>query len=167
VYKERTGLWKHKKTCIQLKPSIEPNESVAEPSNKTTMSMPNICFKFCCEKCNYNTIKQYNYDKHLATVKHKKTVFCEQNNAISSIKSSKQYICKKCSKQYASHNGIWLHKKKCVVDNCNEPNTNIESNQDILKKDNMIDYLIIENKVFKNLIMELINKDAINNTNKM
>ena len=26
--------------------------------------------KFCCEKCNYSTIKKQNYDKHILTKKH-------------------------------------------------------------------------------------------------
>jgi transposase-like protein len=126
--------------------------------NEKVGNVAKVAKYFSCEKCHYNTSKQYNYDKHLLTAKHKKMAFGDQNDDLGDIKSSKKYICKKCSKQYDSHNGIWLHKKKCVVDNCDGQNThtNIESNQDIFKKDNMIEYLINENKDFKNLIMELI-----------
>ena len=135
--------------------------------NEKVGNVAKVAKYFCCEKCYYNTSKQYNYDKHLLTAKHQKMAVGDQNDNLGDIKSSKKYMCKKCSKQYDSHNGIWLHKKKCIVENCDEKttNTNIESNQDILKKDNMIEYLINENKDFKNLIMELIKKDSINNTN--
>jgi hypothetical protein len=136
--------------------------------NEKVGNVAKVAKYFTCEKCDYNTSKQYNYDKHVLTAKHQKKVVGDQNDALGDIKSSNKYMCNKCSKQYDSHNGIWLHKKKCIVENCHEQttttNTNIESNQDIFKKDNMIEYLINENKEFKNLIMELIKKDSINNT---
>ena len=117
---------------------------------------------FSCEKCDYHTLKKSNFDEHLLTSKHKKSLIVNLNPAISSSES--KYTCETCDKKYKDNSGLWRHKKKCV-ENCDGQNTNIGSNPDILNKDNMIEYLINENKEFKNLIMELIKKDSINNTN--
>ena len=83
----------------------------------------------------------------------------------------------KCSKQYYSHNGIWLHKKKCksldkntepVSDPTSDKNTEeptSETNPDLKSSENLIQYLLKENSEFKNLIMELVKKDFISNIN--
>ena len=114
---------------------------------------------FHCEKCDYNTSKQYNFEKHLLTAKHKKLVFGDQGDSLGDAKSSNllKYKCEKCSKQYYSHNGIWLHKKKCksldkntesVSDptsdkNKEEPTS--ETNPDLKSSENLIQYLLKEN----------------------
>ncbi len=129
----------------------------------SNQNLPQFCFKFYCEKCHYGTSKKSSYDDHLVSNKHLKSMI--NNQILPKICSESKYTCEFCDKKYKDNSGLWRHKKKCIVENCDEKNTNIESNQDILKKDNMIEYLINENKDFKNLIMELIKKDSINNTN--
>jgi hypothetical protein len=129
----------------------------------SNQSLPQVCFKFYCEKCDYGTCKKSSYDDHLVSNKHIKSTI--HNQILPKICSESKYTCEICDKKYKDNSGLWRHKKKCIVENCDGQNTNIESNQDILKKDNMIEYLINENKDFKNLIMELIKKDSINNTN--
>lgn len=54
-----------------------------------------------CICCNYNTIRQNDYTKHLRTKKH-----------INQISPQKIYICI-CGKDYTNNSGLWKHKKKC------------------------------------------------------
>ena len=74
------------------------NENVAKSSNI-----------FICNLCNYKTDKKFNYDKHILTRKHLKSIngneFVEKN-------SEKIYECEMCNKNYKDLSGLWRHKKK-------------------------------------------------------
>jgi hypothetical protein len=56
-----------------------------------------------------------------------------------------------------------IHKKNCPIIDNSENNQNIEQNID--KKDELINYLIKENQEFKNLILEIVKKDTTTNNN--
>ena len=59
-----------------------------------------------------------------------------------------------CSKKYKDYSGLWRHKKKCNLIN-NKTETN--------NKDDLINFLMKENQEFKNLILEIVNKEYIQN----
>jgi hypothetical protein len=75
--------------------------------------------KYNCECCNYKCSSKCNLNKHLATLKHKKTeILTEPNNflTIPNEKVSKVekelFICG-CGKQYKHKSTLCAHKKKC------------------------------------------------------
>ena len=68
----------------------------------------------------------------------------------------------KCSKQSDYDRHIMTPKHQNVIEN-SENNQNIEENID--KKDELINYLIKENQEFKNLILEIVKKDTTTNNN--
>jgi hypothetical protein len=100
------------------------------------------------------------------------------NNCVESYEKC-THTCDNCSKIYKSRVGLWYHNKKCKVknvENITEYDFNgnlskieaeIESKikNNMLEKENLIEYLIKENQEFKGLIMELIKKD--HNTNNI
>jgi hypothetical protein len=118
--------------------------------------------KYLCEKCDYSTFNKFDFDKHNKTIKH-------SNNdlAILSIpkaqKSQKiakyKFICQNCNKEYKDNSGLWRHKKKCNKED--HINKMMEVPTD---KDKIIDYLIHEHTELKNLILEIVKKESINNT---
>ena len=61
--------------------------------------------KFNCQQCNYSTYDKKDYNKHLATLKHKNNILATQ--------MPKKYICEICNKNYIDRTGLWRHKKKC------------------------------------------------------
>jgi hypothetical protein len=65
---------------------------------------------YLCENCNYKTDKKFNYEKHLLTLKHLKSIKCNSNVAKSSFS---KFVCKICSKNYKDSSGLWRHNKKC------------------------------------------------------
>ena len=133
--------------------------------------------EYFCEKCDYKCSKIYNWKKHLLTAKHSMETL--GNDFVAKKGKMANYMCEICDKYFSTNAGLWKHKKKCK-------NTNIEVTNDKLiqdkneliqekdeSKDDLIQYLISENKEFKNLILEFVKKDnnsnitnnTINNTN--
>jgi hypothetical protein len=94
---------------------------------------------------------------------------------------SNNIVCE-CGKEYKHRQSLWNHKKKCKKqmlktklktkletksETDSDTESDIESNKkmSLLKKDNLIEYLIKENSEFKGLIMELVKKDNTNIVN--
>jgi hypothetical protein len=130
--------------------------------------LPKICSKFYCEICDYGTSKKSSYNDHLISAKHIKSI--TGNQILPKICS--EYICDNCEKKYKDNSGLWRHKKKCnknlntitpetkyLDDNTNEKQGNNTNNEQLIQ------YLINENKEFKNLILELVKKDSLINNN--
>ena len=123
---------------------------------KTSKTSTNI---FVCNVCDYKCSKGFNLDRHLLTSKH---IQATNSNGLAIEKGQKEpeYICQNCNKEYKDNSGLWRHKKKCKLTKESEPE--IKSQES--KKDDLIEYLIKENKEIKELILELAKKDTYNNT---
>jgi hypothetical protein len=67
-------------------------------------------YNYYCEKCDYKCSKKYNWEKHIATSKHKMEVF---GNGKEMAKWQK-VACIYCEKQFKTNAGLWKHKQKCV-----------------------------------------------------
>jgi hypothetical protein len=121
---------------------------------------------FHCEKCDYTTCKKSDYTKHIQTDKHSRHTLETQLS-----QNNKLHICQLCNKQYHDRTGLWKHKKTC---NEKKEFNNSNSKELVLEvtpqnnnnnKDELIQYLINENKEFKNLILEIVKKDTTTNNN--
>jgi len=108
---------------------------------------------FYCSQCNFKCSKQSNYILHLKTKKH---IYRASGNILENAEMKKNAIhnCD-CGKNYATLSGLWKHKTK----GCSITNKIIDTNQNEL-----ITYLIQENKEFKNLILEIVKKDTCQTT---
>ena len=110
--------------------------------------------EFYCEKCQYYTVKKNNYEKHLSTSKHNKSIIGNEKVAkVAKVAIHTECddnpcnICNNCNKTYKDPSGLWRHKQKCIN------NTIVNTNSD--SKDELISYLIKENQEFKGLILEV------------
>lgn len=65
-----------------------------------------------CKACDYTTMRERDFNKHLLTRKHEKLRLLEQNLEQKSPTSEK-YICEKCGKIYKARNSLWYHKRGC------------------------------------------------------
>ena len=113
---------------------------------------------FTCNYCHYKCCKKYDYSKHILTAKHQNRAnlnSLEQKVA----KCRQKYICKKCNKKYSARNSLWYHEQKCLY------TEDIIENKIETNKNELIDYLIKENKEIKELILEIIKKDTYNTIN--
>jgi hypothetical protein len=135
-----------------------------------------VAQEFSCVLCDYKTSKKSNYTKHLDTSKHLSSVYRKSNIVQKVAKVAKavcEFSCNSCGIKYITNSGLWKHKRKCNLSKLVETDlevNNIEETNDELdtsKKDNLIQYLLKENSDFKNLIMELVKKEYMNNSNNI
>ena len=122
-------------------------------------NVPKCSKKFECLICDYYTSRKSQYDRHMLAGKHQKMANDDAESYKNVPKCSEIYYCN-CGKEYKHRQGLWKHKKTCVIDV--EEDTSIKNDTD--NKDNLINYLIKENQEFKNLILEVI-KNGTHNTN--
>jgi hypothetical protein len=131
---------------------------------------------FLCITCDFNTSNKKDYNRHLQTNKHNVNAFTPKN----------PYLCN-CGKKYKDNSGLWRHKKVCnnntIIDTQYDNIENIcikedeliqekdeliqEKDELIQEKNELIQYLISENKEFKNLILEIVKKDTTTNNNNI
>jgi len=112
--------------------------------------MPKLCSKFYCEKCDYGTSKKSSYSNHLISAKHQKSMVVNEIMP----KLCSKYVCDNCSKIYKDNSGLWRHKQKCIAN----------SNKSLMNENKTLkEFMLEQNQDFKNLIIELLKKETINN----
>jgi len=121
-----------------------------------TKKVPKSSKMYVCKSCDYNTVRESQYDRHLMTAKHKKLTLLTKKVQ----KSSKKFICESCDKCYKSRVGLWKHKQLCsdaidvsynMVDNIAHQSSEMTIQP---TESNTIIELIRQNQEFKELIME-------------
>ena len=130
--------------------------------------------KYHCIICHYSSCIKFSYERHLMTSKHQKQLQIltnETNETKNETKLNKKEkkekkinnICS-CGEVYYSRTTLWRHKQKCnFIEKTNKQE--FINNDGSTNKDELINYLIKENKEFKNLILEIVKKDTITNNN--
>ena len=114
--------------------------------------VPKSSDKFFCEKCDYFTSRQSQYDRHLSTDKHKNLKIpiyvCSEN---------KKFNCM-CGKNYSHLSTLYAHKKKnncqeniVLLTNLIDDKLTINTND---KHQQLIEYLMKENSEFKQLMID-------------
>ncbi len=120
---------------------------------------------FYCEYCDFKCSKQSNYSTHLLTAKHQRLT-----NSCQKMPKNADILECVCGKNYKHLSSLCKHKKICSdVKQYNNNNNETPLSQDdkIGDNQNLVQYLLKENSDFKNLIMELVKKEYMNNTNNI
>jgi len=98
--------------------------------------------KYICEKCNYFTCKKNHYDRHLLTAKHKKgqngNEFTDKKGE-NEKKGQTDFSCN-CGRKFKTNSGLWKHEKHC----------------NYIKKENIVEKNIVENRENKDELKSLI-----------
>jgi hypothetical protein len=124
-----------------------------------TKKSQKIARKYSCSCCDYTTSKKYDYEKHLATDKHRNiNLATDGNNSATKMSQIDQLVCNKCNKTYKCRTGLWRHKNKgnCDLDD-DGVDDGVDAEYDIIKSkknEELITYLIKENAEFKQLLID-------------
>jgi hypothetical protein len=116
-----------------------------------------ISYKYSCKKCNYNTSRKSQYDRHIMTTKH-----LMQTNSIVP-KTSKCYTCK-CNKQFKHASSLWNHKQKCTFNETDETHINVPDKSIQSLDSILILELLKQNRELHEIIIEFAKNDV--NTTK-
>ena len=98
-------------------------------------SSQKVAKKFYCENCDYQTSKNFNWNKHISTRKHK-MVKNGKKKTEKVAEQSELHICSDCGKQYKFQSGLCRHRKTCKFIEKNKTLTDLEKEVDELKKKN-------------------------------
>ena len=92
--------------------------------------------KFICEKCDFTTMKQNEYDRHIVTNKHKRLHGLHE---ISPTTEPKTFSCI-CGKRYNHHTSLAKHKRTCIrLHTLNESdNVNYEEHKPVVSNQNIV-----------------------------
>jgi len=121
-----------------------------------------------CEKCSFVCYRKWDWNMHIKTIKHKTPLFgieMELNHGKKTAKSgvlgetNDKFICD-CGKKYNSQSGLWKHTHNSKNSVCKSKSQQPELPA---KNDDIIKYLMNENKELKNMIMEICKKESIQN----
>ena len=96
-----------------------------------TQKTPKNPKEFFCKKCDFVSSNKKDYDRHLATDKHKMLTNVDKKTP----KNPKPFQCE-CGKQYKHRQSLSVHKKKCKIKN-NEILEKMVENKTINEKDMM------------------------------
>jgi hypothetical protein len=123
-----------------------------------TESCSKVAPQYYCEKCDYYTAKKSSFDKHIETKKHKVT-FGDGCHKVGDKKVA--HICDNCEKIYSSRNGLWSHKKKCIII---KNYIKKEHENSSIDKDDLIIMLLKQNSELLEIVKNG-NNQITNNTN--
>ena len=154
---------KHKSTQkhLMLTNANEMLTFSARSSRKKCQKMP---MKYYCKICDYSSNKLSNYEKHLASDKHKVAEVAE--TATFATKNAKPFVCL-CGKQFNQKSSLSRHKRECdMISGQNFDNETLGSENvathtldsfNDTDKDTLIFELLKQNR-------ELIQNQGINNS---
>ena len=140
-------------------PSLQ-NDSITQSFGNKWKQKKNVQ-KFHCEKCDYNTMRKANYDRHLTTLRHK----------LSKNEQSTQFTCESCNKSYTSRSGLWRHKSRCKKEKKTEKKQENDKYYGLLKT--LIDEnkkMSVQNQKLTETIQDMvpqIGNNTINNNQKI
>jgi hypothetical protein len=128
----------------------------------------NISIIFECKDCDYKCYKKQHLRQHFNTTKHKSKAGNDVDNSGNNTDCN---LCT-CGKKYRDRTGLWKHKKKCYNDTVTTTTLDPETEPEESKNNDLITYLMNENKELKHMIMEVCknsnsgNNNTINSHNK-
>jgi len=120
--------------------------------------VPKSSTKFSCEKCDYNTSRKSQWQRHLLTHKHKQVTIGDV--------TVPDHTCQFCNKNYNSRNGLWRHKQICkFYEKSSKSSKKVPDDKpsDLSQLTNLVLDVVQQNKDLTMQICELAREKVSNN----
>jgi hypothetical protein len=118
-------------------------------NNQTSVVNTDTKPKFVCEKCDFITSKQNEYDRHIETNKHKRLHVLHEKN--SDMVEHKTFTCI-CGKKYNHHTSLAKHKRNCVSIHTSNASESIEHEHEQDKPDISNQNIVITPEMFMKML---------------
>ena len=140
--------------------SVEPLPNKSKVKSKIASNKKGLNqLKFSCNVCKYSACRKSQYDRHLATSKHKSKT--SLNNTLNT--KHKEYKCS-CGKIYRYDSGYYRHKKTCNKPTiCDDKQVNLVSMYNELKQ--VMRDILNNIKQIKTSSIETDKNEIFNNVN--
>ena len=126
---------------------------------------------FDCKKCDFKCCKKSEWERHISTQKHNNLTLLTNKE-----QKTPNYNCEYCNKQYKSREGLWYHKKKCIIKNDNEniilDNNLTQNSSEVVHLTNLVLELVKnntelqkQNQDFQSKILDVCKTSGTNNNN--
>ena len=140
---------------IEPMPGPKSVNNLTLPMNQINIRSKQLCenCKFECKNCNYTTIRQSQYTRHLLTALHKR-----RHMEPDECNATTEFVCS-CGNKYKYKRGLSKHKQKCygkLYENTFRPNIEPNDAPNIQIKvltETIID-LVKQNQEFKDIMIE-------------
>jgi hypothetical protein len=128
-------------------------------------NVANVATYFFCDICDYKCIKKFNYNKHLSTLKHKKSLLMMNTDVLPMITDPKVakvakvakpvvFTCD-CGKEYKHNRSLWSHKKTCNY----EETVCLEIQKTSGVSDDIVALLLKDNADMRDKILEVVKQN--------
>ena len=130
--------------------------------------------QFFCKECDFSCCKKGDWNRHILRPKHLNLTKSNEFVTIKTSNSSNK--CDLCGKEYKSRNGLWIHKKKCNLEekeidqSNNQQSITPELVMELIKNNKELQHIILEqhntlNNLVKNGISNNTTTNSLNNNN--
>jgi hypothetical protein len=113
--------------------------------------------KYYCENCDFKCFQKCDWNRHITRPKHISNV---AGNVKEIKKLEKTFFCE-CGKELKTNAGLWKHKQKCIQEQKQEKENDIE--KELTDKD-LIMMLIKENSDLKTMVMKVLENGTMNHS---
>lgn len=114
-----------------------------------------------CQTCMFITKNKKDYERHLQSKKHRISAF-QTPNFVKDETFQKPPICSNCHKVYKSRTSVYQHMKKCSAQSPSSHDTFTQTLIPSLLTLEQIQYILIENKILKELLKNTIHNQSCN-----
>jgi hypothetical protein len=129
--------------------------------------MEKSAMKFKCDACDFNCGAAWQWNRHIATRKHRNALLLNENPSEKCAAEpepikKKTFVCDNCNKVYMAKNSLWYHKKQCQTVTVMVGKEEVDIS-DVLNPTQTIIELLKQNQELQKQLIEISKEPKVTN----